>query len=76
MITFQEVSPLDLTTVLFDYNDATGVNNAAAGSVQTWFGIGGVFNLNAPGANIDTSDRDEEACVAGVMAVGLSSVTG
>lgn len=46
--TFQIVDPDDLTTVLFDLNDSTGTNNAAHGSVKTYWGVGGVFDLGAP----------------------------
>jgi hypothetical protein len=56
--TFQEVDLDDLTTVVFDYNDQTGANNP--GGVKTWWGVGGVFGLNAPGVSIDTTDRNDD----------------
>lgn len=52
--TLQEVAD-DLTTVLWDYADSSGVNNP--GNVKTWFGLGGAFNLSAPAATLDVSDR-------------------
>jgi hypothetical protein len=58
MSTFQEVDLDDLTTVVFDYNDQTGANNP--GGVKTWWGVGGVFGLNAPGVSIDTTDRNDD----------------
>lgn len=35
-------------TVLFDFNDSTGANNASAGSIKTNAGVGGAFALGAP----------------------------
>lgn len=48
MATTLQIVDTDQTTVLFDFNDVTGANNANAGSVQTQFGVGGAFALNAP----------------------------
>ena len=60
-MTFQEVDPDNLSTVLFDYFDITGANNATnASSVKTWMGLGSLFNLNAPQVSVDTSDRNDD----------------
>jgi hypothetical protein len=47
--TFQIVDPDDLSTILFDFNDSTGANNATyASSVATKFGVGYTIDLGTP----------------------------
>jgi hypothetical protein len=42
----QFVDPTNSSTVLFDFNDPTGLNNP--GLVKTYFGVGGAFALRTP----------------------------
>lgn len=56
----QIVDPDDLTTIWFDFNDPTGLNNATyAGNLKTNFAVGGAFNLNAPDAEATEYGPDE-----------------
>lgn len=48
-LTLQIVDDVDLATILWDWNDPTGTNNATyASSVKTMFGLGGSLQLNSP----------------------------
>lgn len=54
----QEVDPDDLTTVLWDYTDSTGAANP--GTVKTWFGLNGAFDLGAPAVTVSNPDGQSD----------------